>query len=209
MDLYPQLHETAQVLTQQFELIPASRKQLLQQLAHYVKQKLELGQLVQLNFICTHNSRRSHMAQLWAQAAAAYYQVPRVACFSGGTEATAFNPGARKALQQLGFRITQHTPAPNPVYHVAFGPESPVVKAWSKEITDAANPQDAFGAVMTCSDADQNCPYLPHAEIRLPLTFEDPKAFDGTAQEEAKYLERAQQIGRELLYAFSFVKLVV
>lgn len=205
MDLYPPLHKTAQALIQQFDQIPATRKELLQQLAHYVKQKLDLGKPVQLNFICTHNSRRSHMAQLWAQAAAAYYQIPHVTCFSGGTEATAFNPSAIRALQQLGFRITQHTPAPNPVYQVTLAPESPVVKAWSKEITDAANPQDAFGAIMTCSDADQNCPYLPHAEIRLPLTFEDPKAFDGTTQEEAKYLERARQIGRELLYAFQQV----
>ncbi len=202
MTLYPALAETAQQLEQEFDLIPGERKQLLQQIARYIGQKKAQGQPVQLNFICTHNSRRSHLAQLWASAAAAYYGVSQVACFSGGTEATAFNPNAVQAMQQLGFRIDKTTEGENPIYNVGFSPEQAAVQVWSKTVTDAANPSTAFAAIMTCSDADQNCPVLPNADLRLALTFEDPKAFDNTPQQAEMYLARARQIGRELLYAF-------
>jgi arsenate reductase len=41
--------------------------------------------------------------------------------------------------------------------------------------------------------------------LRLPVTYDDPKNFDDTPQEEEKYRERVRQIGREMLYAFSKV----
>ncbi|MCJ8163445.1 protein-tyrosine-phosphatase [Pontibacter sp. E15-1] len=205
MKLYPELSATVQELEQEYNQIPENRKQQLQQLARYVRQKQASGQPAQLNFICTHNSRRSHMAQLWALAAAAQHDVGPVACFSGGTEATAFNPNAVEAMRQLGFRIEKTDEGANPVYSIRYAPELPAARVWSKEVTDAVNPSSNFAAIMTCSDADENCPVIPGAEIRIPLTYEDPKAFDGTAEQQAKYVERARQIGRELLYAFQTV----
>lgn len=206
MDLYPPLNATVQELEQEFGLIPAERKQRLQQLAAYIQQKQTQDQPVQLNFICTHNSRRSHMAQLWALAATTHYAIPYVACFSGGTEATAFNQNAVKAMQRLGFRIDKGSDAANPVYQARYAPNVPPVPVWSKVVTDATNPATAFAAIMTCTDAHQNCPFVPGTELRLALPFEDPKAFDGTPEEEAIYIERARQIGRELLYAFHQLK---
>ena len=206
MELHPQLKETVQALVQEFNRIPEERKQLLQKLAAYIQQKQAQGQPVQLNFICTHNSRRSHMAQLWALAAATHYHIADVTCFSGGTEATAFNPRAVKAMQQLGFDMEQGSDGENPIYNVSYAPEQPAVQVWSKVVTDAANPSTAFAAIMTCTDADQNCPYVPGTELRLALPFQDPKAFDGSPQEEEKYMERARQIGRELLYALRKLK---
>jgi arsenate reductase (thioredoxin) len=205
MKLLEQLTPYVQELEQEFGQIPAERKQLLARLADYARSKQTAGQAAQFNFICTHNSRRSHLSQIWAQAAAAYYDIDGVHCYSGGTEATAFNPRAVKAMQEAGFRITPLAQGDNPRYAVHFAEGAAPLQAWSKRFDDAANPSSSFCAVMTCSDADENCPLVPGLELRLPITYDDPKNFDGTPQEAQKYGERVRQIGREMLYAFSLV----
>jgi arsenate reductase (thioredoxin) len=86
---------------------------------------------------------------------------------------------------------------------VTYAGEAAPVQLWSKTFDDPANPAAGFGAVMTCSDADENCPFVPGTDLRLAITYDDPKNFDGTPREEEMYRERAVQIGRELLYAFS------
>ena len=193
-------------LIKEFDQIPARRNETLQELTGFVQNKIGVGKPVYLNFICTHNSRRSHLAQLWAQAAAHYYDIKNVFCFSGGTEATAFNPRAVKALQEAGFNIIKTKEGDNPVYEVRFASEATPIIAFSKKYDDPFNHNKDFAAIMTCSDADENCPLVLGASARIALTYDDPKEFDGTPQEEAKYKERVLQIGREILYAFSHVK---
>ena len=193
-------------LIKAFDLISSQRKEALQELTRFVQNKMRVGKPVYLNFICTHNSRRSHLAQLWAQTAAHYYDIKNVFCFSGGTEATAFNPRAVKALQEAGFNITKTKEGDNPVYEVRFASEATHIIAFSKKYDDPFNHNKDFAAIMTCSDADENCPLVLGASARIALTYDDPKEFDGTPQEEAKYKERVLQIGREILYAFSQVK---
>ncbi|MBW3546013.1 MAG: protein-tyrosine-phosphatase [Bacteroidetes bacterium] len=205
MKLIGSLHHYVQELEQEFGQIPEARKQLLNQLADWARKTTAAGKPLQFNFICTHNSRRSHLAQLWAQAAAAYYGVQGVQTYSGGTEATAFNPRAVKAMQGAGFQIDTLQPGENPVYSVKFAEEAAPAKAWSKKFDDAANPAAGFCAVMTCSDADENCPFVPGVEKRLAITYDDPKNFDDTPEEAHKYSERVRQIGMEMLYAFSRV----
>ncbi|PRY10096.1 arsenate reductase [Pontibacter ummariensis] len=202
MRLLDPLNKTAQGLEEEFVAITNERKELLRQLSDYVREKVTKSEPVQLVYICTHNSRRSHMAQLWAQAAAAYYEVPDVHTFSGGTEATAFNPRAVKAMQELGFAVSAQREDNNPHYEVSYAADTAPVVTWSKRFDDTANPQREFCAIMTCSDADGNCPFVEGAERRIAITYEDPKNFDGTPEEAAKYLERARQIGREMLYVF-------
>lgn len=204
--LLPALTSVISVLTKQFDQIPAERKALLSQLTEFVRNKVKSNQKVYLNFICTHNSRRSHLSQIWAQAAAHYYHVPDVLCFSGGTEATAFNPRAVKAMQDAGFSIKVTKPGDNPVYEVRYAEEAKPVIAFSKKYDDPFNHNKDFAAVMTCSHADENCPLVLGATARIALTYDDPKNFDGTSQETAKYAERVHEIGREILYAFSQVK---
>ena len=58
---------------------------------------------------------------------------------------------------------------------------------------------------MTCSEADAGCPFVAGAEKRFPVTYEDPKAFDGTPRQREKYLERSLQIATEMAYVFSHV----
>ncbi len=192
-------------LTKEFDQIPTARKETLKELTQFVEDKIKAGQKIYLNFICTHNSRRSHLAQLWAQAAAYVYGIADVECFSGGTEATEFNPKAVKAMQDEGFDIKMVKQGNNPVYEVRYANEMPPLIAFSKKYNDSFNHNKDFAAVMTCSHADENCPLVLGASVRIALPYEDPKNFDGTPLEEVKYKERVQQIGREILYAFSRV----
>lgn len=193
-------------LIKEFDQIPSDRKPTLGGLTQFIEKQIASSEKVYLNFICTHNSRRSHFAQLWAQAAAYYYNIPGVESFSGGTEATAFNPRAVRAMQKAGFKIAVSVEGENPVYEVTYSREAPSIKAFSKKYDDPINPMKDFAAVMTCSHADENCPVIIGASARVALTYDDPKEFDGTSQEESKYQERVYQIGREILYAFSNVK---
>lgn len=204
--LLPALQHSSNELANQFHLIDAERKETLLRLAYYVRERVIAGKPVYLNFICTHNSRRSHISQLWAQAASYVYGIENVHCLSGGTEVTAFNPRAVKALQSVGFQIHISQPGNNPVYDVRFADGVPPVIAFSKTYDDPFNSTPEFAAIMTCSHADANCPMVMGASQRMSITYNDPKEYDGTEQEEEKYLERATQIGREMLFAFSRVK---
>jgi arsenate reductase len=206
MILLAPLNPTVEKLTKEFDQIPTERKEILRELSLFVESKVSMNQPVYLNFICTHNSRRSHLSQLWAQAAAYYYDTPNVHCFSGGTEATAFNPRAVKAMQEAGFDIKVVKEGDNPVYEVRFALDAKPVITFSKKYDDPFNHNTDFVAIMTCSHADENCPMVLGASKRIAITYNDPKDFDGTPQEAEKYKERVLQIGREILFTFSLVK---
>jgi arsenate reductase len=199
------LQPTIDQLTKEFDQIAAHRKETLRELTQFIKSKVNAGQPAYLNFICTHNSRRSHVSQLWAQAAAHHYHVPKVVCFSGGTEATAFNPRAVKAMQEAGFSIKMTKDGNNPIYEVRFADDVEPIIAFSKTYDDPFNYNKDFAAIMTCSHADENCPLIQGASKRIALNYDDPKEFDGTPLEAAKYSERVHEIGREILFAFSQV----
>jgi arsenate reductase len=200
------LKPTIDKLTKEFNQIPDERKPIIKQLTDFVNSKTKHGSKILLNFICTHNSRRSHISQVWAQTAAYYYGIKNVEAFSGGTEATAFNPRAVAAMKEAGFDITKIKDGTNPVYKINFSEHAPALKVFSKKYDDDFNPKKDFAAIMTCSHADENCPLVPGASARIALTYNDPKDFDGTPQESDKYGERVHEIGREILYAFSQVK---
>ena len=185
--------------------IAAERKSCLQVLIDYIAGKMMHQQPVVLNFICTHNSRRSQLAQIWAKTAAAYFDLD-VTCLSGGVEVTAFNERAVSAVARAGFRVEQSDNSENPVYYVWYSGEAAPLRMFSKLFDDPENRADAFAAVMVCSHADANCPFIPGTEKRISLTYDDPKAFDGTDLEAAKYDERSKQIAGELFYVFSKVK---
>jgi arsenate reductase len=198
---YPALANTIANLP--YAAISSERLQLLNEMAAYLIAKMKQGQEIRLNFICTHNSRRSQFSQIWAQTAAAYYGI-EVFCYSGGVEVTAFNPRAVAAIQRDGFKVVQKE-GENPIYFVLFSDDSEPIVAFSKVYNDPINATKDFAAVMTCDHADENCPFIPGAEMRFPLRFEDPKAFDDSPQEEQMYTERSHQIGAELFYLFEKV----
>jgi arsenate reductase (thioredoxin) len=187
----------------EFDQIPSDRKQQLERLSEYLRRCQTSKEPAHFIFVCTHNSRRSHMSQLWAAVAAVRYGLERVETFSGGTESTAFNPRAVAAMQRAGFQIETPKTEDNPKYLVSFAQGIEPQVCFSKVYSDSANPRDNFCAIMVCSQADTSCPNVQGSDKKIALPFDDPKVADGTPEEARKYDERAAQICREILYAFS------
>ena len=202
--LFPEIENVINTLN--FESISDERKIILQPLVDFIQRKANNNQEIRLNLICTHNSRRSHLSQVWAQTAAAHYGVKNVFCYSGGTEATAMFPVAAKTLAKQGFQIKTIAEGSNPVYAIKYAENEHPVIGFSKTFDDDFNPHSEFAAILTCSSADKGCPFIAGAEKRIPVTFEDPKAFDNTPQQAEKYEERSLQIATEMFYVFSQIK---
>ncbi len=192
-------------LTKEFKTIPDGRKEILNKITEYIKSKRKANMPVNLVYICTHNSRRSHFGQVWAHVAASYYNLKNVNTFSGGTETTAFNINSINSLKRVGFDVKPINIEKNSTYHVFHDEnESPSI-CFSKTYDDPKNPQKGFAAIMTCSDAEEKCPFIPGVELRIGTTYDDPKAFDNTPLQDAKYDERCHQIALETFYVFSQV----
>lgn len=184
--------------------VSARRQKILQEIAKFIYQKQQKDEVAELVFICTHNSRRSHFAQLWAAIAAHYHGLENVLTFSGGTEATAFHPNAVGAMERAGCKI-QKAAGANPVYLVKFSDTHKGSQAFSKKYGDKFNPKSGFCAVMTCSAADDACPVVLGMQKRVSLTYTDPKEADGTPKEADVYDERCAQIAMEMFYTMSHV----
>jgi len=183
--------------------IPEYRMEDLQVLIDYINAKRSSGEPVKLLFVCTHNSRRSHLAQIWALATAKYFNVS-IESYSGGVEVTAMNERIVKELIETGFDV-RSSDGVNPHYQVVYSQPEETAICFSKLYDDKINPSEKFAAIMTCSDADENCPFLPGTEARIPIRYEDPKAFDDTPLEADKYHESSIQIANEMAYVFSNV----
>jgi arsenate reductase len=110
------------------ESVPADRKEVLDAIAGDVAARLRSGKQADLTFICNHNSRRSHMSQIWAATAAYYYGLNGVHTFSGGTEATACNCRTVAAMRRVGFDIEDATTGDNPIYLVRYAADRPAVR---------------------------------------------------------------------------------
>ena len=182
------------------------RKSIVQPLIDYIQDKAHRKETIRLNFICTHNSRRSHLSQVWAQTMASYFNVKNVFCYSGGTEGTALFPKVAETLQNTGFKIMKISEGKNPVYIIKYSGNKHPIIGFSKTFDSDFNPKSKYAAIMTCSHADENCPFIAGAEKRIPITYEDPKVFDNTAQQAEKYMERSKQIANEMFYVFSKIK---
>ena len=197
----PTLHHQIKTLETEQDLILGTRKVELGHLAKIIQDQLNRQGSASVTFVCTHNSRRSQLAELWFSAAAWHYQLSGIESYSGGTSATAFNPRMVEALVRFGFNLMKTTDSDNPRYLTNLS-ESPGQEKvmFSKKYDDPFNPQKDFIAVMVCSQADHDCPFVPGAFARVSLPYDDPKAFDGTGQEEQAYDEKVEEIGREILY---------
>jgi arsenate reductase len=189
-----------------FSNISDERKAILQPLIAFIQSKKDKHETIRLNFICTHNSRRSHLSQIWATTMAYHFGVKNVFCYSGGTEATAMFPKVTETLAKQGFEILKLSENANPVYAVKFAKNEQPIICFSKIYNDNFNPKSHYAAVVTCNSADENCPVVFGAEQRFPIKYDDPKAFDGTDLMDAKYAERSLEIAEEMFYVFGAVK---
>lgn len=202
--LFPKITSLVQAFD--FKDISEDRKSILRPLINFIQLKFDTQQEIRLNFICTHNSRRSHLSQVWAQTAAHYYGIQNIYCYSGGTEATALFPKVTETLRNSGFLIQKLSEGNNPVYSIKFSENEEPTIGFSKTYDDEYNPKSEFAAIMTCSQADGGCPFIAGAEKRIAVTYDDPKAFDNTPEQTEKYQERSLQIATEMFYVFSQIK---
>lgn len=200
------LRPYANRVAHQLDRVPSDRKTLLDEITTTVAGQLEHGEEAQLTFICTHNSRRSHMSQIWAQTAAYYYGLDRVQAFSGGTEATACNCRTVAAMQRVGFGFEEISGGDNPVYLVRYAEDRPPIRVYSKLYNADGNPKTNFIALMTCSQADQKCPVVEGAIARCAIHYVDPKLCDDTPEETRAYNARCREIAREMFYIMSQVR---
>ncbi len=185
------------------DTIDDNRKSLLQPLCDYIRSKIKQKAEVNLNFICTHNSRRSQLSQVWAKVLSDFYRVD-INTFSGGIKITACNKRTIASLKRMGFAIL-NPEGENPHFEIKYHENRPPIILFSKIYDDAPNPKKKFTAVMTCTHADEKCPFIPGAEKRISLPYEDPKFFDNSDQESEKYDERSMQIAREMKYIFNTI----
>lgn len=203
--MYSVLKKTTEQL--QLQTISEERKRILQPLINFIQQKINNKEPINLNFICTHNSRRSHLSQVWAQVAATHFNIPNVTCYSGGTEETALFPKVVETLTNQGFIVLKLSETANPIYAIKYSDNILPVIGFSKKYDNLFNPISKFAAIMTCSQADNGCPFIAGAEERIPITFEDPKISDNTAEQTKIYSERSLQIATEIFYVFSKIEL--
>lgn len=187
-------------------LVTEERRELLLTIANKITEEYEDREKINLNFICTHNSRRSQMAQVWSFFAVEYFELKNIFPFSGGTEATAFHRNTVKTLQKAGFEFNvvdfSHQ---NPHYSISFKGSKNTLLGFSKTFDDETN-EYPYIAITTCDSADKNCPFIPDAIHRFHLPYTDPKLSDETPTKSEKYLEINQQIAAEIHIIFKEIK---
>ena len=196
---YPLLDYIAAVDTAS---VPEDRVEVLTPLVDLIKSRIAQQKPVDLVFICTHNSRRSVLGQFWAQAMA-HQKGLTLRTYSGGTEATACNERTVAALIRAGVRVEGDMSQVNPQYQAFYDLDQPPLVLYSKLYDAPELPQSDFVAVMTCASTDEGCTFIPGALVRLPIRYEDPKAFDNTPREADAYDECCAQIAAEMKFVFS------
>lgn len=189
-------------------LINENRKQNLFKIAEAIAKEYAKSELVNLNFICTYNSRRSQLAQVWSFFAAQYFKL-NINSFSGGIEVTTFNRSSIKTLQKAGFYFQiLNFSHQNPTYEISFEGSKKYMLGFSKLYDDLYNPSN-FIAITTCAIADKNCYCMASSNQHFLLPYEDPKKADGTLRQEEVYMQINTQIAAEIYCIFSYVKKLV
>lgn len=204
--LLPTLRSYVNEVAKELDKVTPERKLVLDEIAASAARQLGSADEANLTFICTHNSRRSHMSQIWLQTAACYYGFDKVHAWSGGTEVTACNCRTVTALRRVGFDIQDATKGDNPLYLVRYAEDRPPIRTYSKRYDADANPKRDFIALMTCSSADKSCPAVAGAIARYAIHYTDPRLCDDTPTETTAYNERCREIAREMFYIMSEVR---
>ncbi|GAB4208304.1 MAG: hypothetical protein Fur0023_19770 [Bacteroidia bacterium] len=181
-----------------------NRLEKLDALKKYVREKIQKDEEVHLIFVCVQNSRRSHLSQvLAADVIDAHGLSHKIKTYSGGVEVTRIHPSTIECLKKMGYEIVQQTEGDNPVFELWINKNHPPIQLYSKNFEDITPHLPSFAAVMVCSEAETNCPYVPGAEKKFLLPYNDPKIYDDTNTAVDEYLKLAMQIREEMEYVFS------
>lgn len=160
-------------------------------------------EVLKVNFICTHNSRRSHFSEILFRTAALHYGLNHVQTFSGGTEGTALFPVVAESCKRFGFETVElsvHGQRAWKIFHPTLETEATAPLLFSKVYSHESNAQEDYHAMMVCDSANEACPVVFGAKERHPLMFVDPKGSDGTQQQAKVYDETLALIACELGY---------
>jgi len=201
------LHLYSATIVQEFKEIDDSRRDDIKKIAEYIIGQITEKRRASLLFVCTHNSRRSQLAQVWIKIATVFYGVNDIASFSGGTEVSGVNIRVIRSLERAG--VTINCPDPgltNPVYNVMGDELNGAMKLFSKLYDDPANPDTGFCAVMVCSDADEACPVVAGADMRTAIPYSDPGYSDDSPSETEIYDATCRTIAREMFFTVSLIK---
>ncbi len=201
----PKVTTIIQSLESEFAQIIEKRKTDLKLLGQIINEQMSKVDTAQVIFVCTHNSRRSQLSEIWLRLASEYYGVGSIKSYSGGTESTAFNHRMVDAVKRAGIELTTLVEGDNPRYSLSEEKKTTTSYElmFSKKYDHEYNPSKDFIAVMVCSQADKDCPFIPGALERMALPYIDPKACDDTPQESKAYDDKVREIGREILYMMS------
>lgn len=200
----------ADLLTTSFDMIDERHREAGEELADWIVKNYERGQPLHITAVCTGNSRRSILAAIMGNIAAAYYGMPEIRFHSGGTAPSAFNKRTVACLQEIGVEVEPtgmeaprgEPKTANPIYKIRWGQSGePALETteFSKMYSDPSNPQEGFAALMVCGEADAACPFVKGAALRVSMPYLDPKIYDNGDYESVKYAERRDDIGRLML----------
>ena len=198
------LKDLIEELSKSINSIISERREELDDIANLIVQHLREANKLDIIVVCTHNSRRSQLGEVWINTLAQYFDLNKIVAFSGGMEETAFNVRMVNALVDSGFDVNEIEGGENPRYNIS-NIELENHPLYSKVYDDAMNPKSGFMAFMVCDHADENCPIVQGMKYRIPLRFKDPKEYDDTEYEQEAYSNKVMVIGREMYYLLSQV----
>jgi len=181
------------------DLPKAERQGTLDGIAQHLSEETSIA----VNFICTHNSRRSHLCEIMFRSACTYYQLENVATYSGGTEGTALYPVVAESCARHGFttkEVQAHGQRAWKIFHPTLEEEKNTPLLFSKEYHHANNAQEGYHAIMVCDSANEACPVVFGAKQRHSLLFVDPKHSDGSSEQADVYDSTLRTIAGEMGY---------
>jgi arsenate reductase len=126
---------------------------------------------IKVLFLCTGNSARSQMAEVFLRK----YAGDRFEVYSAGLVPKAIHPFTIRVMEEVGVDMSGH---------------------YSKGLNQFMG-KVHFGYLITvCSKAEEKCPIFPGMGIRLHWPIEDPAAFEGSEEEMlAKFRQVRDEIG--------------
>lgn len=126
-------------------------------------------------FLCTGNSARSQMAEAFLRKHAG----DRFEVHSAGLEPKGIHPYARQVMEEAGIPLDGHR---------------------SKSLDEYLMKVHIGYLVTVCANAEERCPIMPGAGVRMHWPFDDPAAFEGTEKEKlAKFREVRDLIEERIL----------
>ena len=203
--LFPHLRTWVESALEETEKINDRRKEQLRPIVEYLLKVISLGKEPQILFVCTQNSRRSMFTQVWAQVAAWIFGIKNLHCTSAGSESSSLHSNTRDALIRAGVKIDALTGGKNPLYRATFSEAFPSIYLFSKQVDFSENPKEDFGAVLVCVEDAETCPFIPNADVRIPLPYDDPKKFDSSDQMQTAYDRTCSQIACEMFHVMKSV----